>query len=480
MKPVIIGAGPAGLTAAHLLAERGVPSILLEASGAQVGGLSRTVAYKGFSFDIGGHRFFSKNPEIEAFWDHMLGDEMLSVERLSRILYRGRFYDYPLRALNAFGNLGLLETFRCLASYLHARLFPRRSVRSFEDWVVNQFGWRLYEVFFKTYTEKVWGMPCGEISADWAAQRIKGLSLWGAIQNALLGGSAAKTLIDRFRYPRLGPGTMWERVAGHVSANGCDLRMNARVARILWGEDGAYAIGYTSDGAFGEVSCTDVISTMDLRALVEALEPAAPPEVRSAAAGLRYRDFLTVVLIVDQAEVFPDNWIYVHEPQVRVGRLQNYKRWSPEMVPDARRTGLGLEYFCFEGDGLWSATDEELIALGCRELEILGLVPASRVVDGTVVRVRKAYPVYDDGYRENVRLIRDFFEVRIPNLHFAGRNGMHRYNNQDHAMMTGLLAAERILGGTRDPWRVNADAEYLENASRDEPDDARAVPERVS
>ncbi|UFP94069.1 NAD(P)/FAD-dependent oxidoreductase [Gloeobacter morelensis] len=479
---VVIGAGPAGLTAAYELSRLGVGATILERS-VHVGGISRTASYKGFRFDIGGHRFFSKSQEIEDLWSEVLGARLLDRGRLSRIFYRNRFFDYPIRPLNALVNLGPATAALCVASYLKARVLPPREVRSFEDWTVRSFGRTLYEIFFKTYTEKVWGMPCSEISADWAAQRIKGLSMASLLRSMLLPkpkgrGAVIKTLIDRFRYPGCGPGEMWETVARLVTGRGHRLVFDAQVERIERGSTGLSRV-WTADGR--AYAGSDFLSTMPLRELVEALDPPAPSAVQTAARALGYRDFLTVALIVDQTLVFPDNWIYIHDPTVKMGRIQNFKNWSPEMVPDTRYTCLGLEYFCFEGDGLWSAPDSELVALGCAELAKLGLVDPAKVVDGTVVRQAKAYPVYDDHYRENVEAIRAFLEREAPNVQLIGRNGMHRYNNQDHAMMTGLLAARNIAaGGQYNLWAVNADAQYQEEIREGELDGGgRLVPERL-
>ncbi|MBC8123373.1 MAG: NAD(P)/FAD-dependent oxidoreductase [Gemmatimonadaceae bacterium] len=479
---VIIGAGPAGLTTAYELTRYGVLSTVLERDPHKVGGLSRTAEYKGFRFDIGGHRFFSKSQEIEDFWTEILADRMLERGRLSRIFYRNRFFDYPLKPLNALTNLGIPTASACLLSYAQAKVFPPKQVRSFEDWVVMSFGRVLYEIFFKTYTEKVWGIPCSEISADWAAQRIKGLSMASLIKTTLLPapkqrGALIKTLIDRFRYPGRGPGEMWEAVAERIGERGCCVEMDAGVTRLDWGTDGLKTV-WTRNGSH---QGTHFVSTMPLRELVESLNPPAPQPVRAAAARLGYRDFITVALVIDQPECFPDNWIYIHDASVKLGRIQNFKNWSPEMVPDPRYTCLGLEYFCFEGDGLWTASDAELIELGKREVASLGLIDPAKVVDGTAVRQAKAYPVYDDFYAHNVQIIREFLECEIPNLQLAGRNGMHRYNNQDHAMMTGILAARNIAaGGTYDLWAVNSDAQYQEEIREGETDiSGRQVPRRL-
>jgi protoporphyrinogen oxidase len=487
---IVMGAGPAGLTAAYELMKRDVPVTVVEKDPDQVGGLARTAEYKGYRFDIGGHRFFSKNDEIEALWTEILGSEMLTRGRLSRIYYRGRFFAYPIKAVNALWNLGPLEAIRCLASYARARMQPVKNPRSLEDWVRNQFGWRLYSIFFKTYTEKVWGISTKELSADWAAQRIKSLDLWVVIRSALLPGRArgrqgevVTTLIDKFRYPRLGPGQMWERVAELSRDKGHPVLLGRSVARVKH-EGGRVRsiVTKTANGATEEHSGTDVISSIPIRELIARLEPPAPERVRRAAESLSYRDFITVALMVDRAELFPDNWIYIHDPSVKVGRMQNFKNWSPSMVPDQGKTCLGLEYFCFEGDGLWTMTDAALVDLARRELAQLGICSGDEVFDGVVVRQPKAYPVYDDTYQSNVEIIRDYLRSELPNLHLVGRNGMHKYNNQDHSMMTALLVARNIASGTEfDPWKVNADAVYHEDIKVGEPDrTGRQVPERIA
>jgi protoporphyrinogen oxidase len=466
---VIFGGGPAGLTAAWELTARGVPTQILEADPVTLGGIAQTASYKGFRFDIGGHRFFTKAPEVKRVWHEILADDdWLQVERMSRIYYRGKFFNYPLKPLNAFRNLGVWETILCVASYARARVFPTKPERSVEDWVSNRFGRRLYGIFFKTYTEKVWGMPCSEISADWAAQRIKGLSLLTSIKNAVMpqrkpkdGGEVIKTLIEEFEYPKLGPGMMWERAAEQVQEKGAALHMGARVASLLH-KDGALVEVRAEGGGEGVFRGTHFISSIPMRELVHILEPPPPPEVLRAADALSYRDFLTVVLVVNRDKLFPDNWIYVHDTSVKLGRVQNFKNWSPYMVPDPEKSALGLEYFCNEGDELWDMADEDLIALGSREIAQLGLADVADIEDGTVVRMRKAYPVYDEHYQTNVGVIRSYLAENLPNLQLVGRNGMHKYNNQDHSMMTALLAARNICGEHWDPWKVNTDAEYHE------------------
>jgi protoporphyrinogen oxidase len=481
---IIIGAGPAGLAAAHELSKSGRSCRVIEKDDI-VGGISRTVRYRGYRFDIGGHRFFTKVPEIQRFWEEILPDDFLERPRMSRIFYKDRFFDYPLKPVNALRGLGPVEAVRIGASYLRALIMPHAQERNFEEWVSNRFGYRLYEIFFKTYTEKVWGLPCAEISADWAAQRIKNLDLLQAVRNALLGSSASQevisTLIDRFHYPRHGPGMMWERCCERLEKKGlAAIDKGRRVDRLLH-ERGRITGVRLRQGAGGEhLATSHVISSMPLPELVRCLEPDPPTEIRAAADRLSYRDFLIVVLIVDREEVFPDNWIYIHSPEVKMGRVQNFKNWSPEMVPDSSRTSLGLEYFVSIGDELWEAADEDLVALGKAEMATLGLIEQDEVVDGTVVRMPKAYPVYDRNYRDSVASIRQYL-AEFTNLEVIGRNGQHRYNNQDHSMLSGIRAAQNVMGEHHDVWAVNVDGEYLEEVV--EPRDAtgdRLTPERVS
>ena len=466
-KVVIIGAGPAGLTAAYELCKEGVPSVVLEKDDV-VGGISRTVNYKGYLFDIGGHRFFTKVKAVDDMWREVLGDKrFLRRSRLSRIYYNKKFFFYPLKATNALLGLGLWNCFMMVASYAKAQMFPAKNEKSFEDWICNRFGRRLYETFFKTYTEKVWGLPCNEISADWAAQRIKGLSLIATIKNALISsqpkqkGDVIKTLIDAFDYPEKGPGMMWEMVAESIQKRESELKMRSDVSRIFWEPGKVTALEIEANGQKELVAGTDFISSMPVQELVRKLEPPPPPEVQAAADQLGYRDFLTVSLIVNKADLFQDNWIYIHDSEVKVGRIQNFKNWSPSMVPDPNKTCLGLEYFCFEGDGLWTMKDEDLVALGTKEIGILGLVDPKDVEDGAVVRMPKAYPVYDGVYVTAVDTIREFL-AGMPNLYLVGRNGMHKYNNQDHSMLTAMLSVKNILGANYDVWGVNVDNEYHE------------------
>jgi protoporphyrinogen oxidase len=467
---VIIGAGPAGLTAAYELCKAGVLSVVIEKDSV-VGGLSRTVNYKGYRFDIGGHRFFTKVKAVDQMWREVLGsNQFLRRTRLSRIYYNKRFFHYPLRASNALRGLGLWNSFLILVSYVHAQLFPEMPEKTFEQWVTNRFGRRLYQTFFKTYTEKVWGIPCNEITADWAAQRIKGLSLMTAIRNALMGkqlgskGEVIKTLVDSFDYPEQGPGMMWNTVRDLVTSQGGEVRLETSARKIRWSAGRIVALEVETHGKTQSIAGTHFISSMPIRELVQKLEPPVPAEIRAAAERLNYRDFLTVALIIKRAELFPDNWIYVHDPGVKVGRIQNFKNWSSHMVPDPETTCLGLEYFCFAGDGLWTMPDADLIGLATRELASIRLAEAADVIDGAVVRMPKAYPVYDSHYAEALRVVRSFLGG-LSNLHLVGRNGMHRYNNQDHSMLTAMLTVRNILGAHYDVWQVNVDEEYLEQTS---------------
>ncbi|AKH43179.1 protoporphyrinogen oxidase [Altererythrobacter atlanticus] len=481
----IIGAGPAGLTAGYLLAKAGKSVAIIEKDATYVGGISRTVEFDGYRFDIGGHRFFSKSQAVVDLWNEILPDDFIQRPRMSRIYYEGKFYSYPLRAFEALRNLGLLRSAACMASYLKYRLFPVREVKSFEDWTVNQFGRKLYSIFFKTYTEKVWGMPCDEMSADWAAQRIKGLSLWGAVADGIkrsLGlnkppndGKAVKTLLETFRYPRLGPGMMWEAARDRIVERGGQVLMGHGLKQLASDGNGGWRM--VADGPQGEMAihAGHAISSAPMRELAARLHPL--PSSTLEASQLKYRDFLTVALMIRSEDLFPDNWIYIHDSKVKVGRVQNFRSWSPEMVPHEDVACVGLEYFCFEGDGLWSSPDEDLIELAKGEMEILGLVDPSRVIGGAVVRQEKAYPVYDEDYAANVAAMRAELEEKHPTLHLVGRNGMHRYNNQDHAMMTAMLTVENILAGERifDTWCVNEDAEYHESGGEG---DAKAMPAR--
>ena len=418
-------------------------------------------------------------------------DDLIERPRLSRIYYNGKYFSYPLKALEALVNLGPVTSFACVLSYLRALTFPLANPRSFHDWVRNEFGERLFQIFFKTYTEKVWGIPCDEISADWAAQRIKGLDLGVAVRDAVRRslrlkrrtqpGVTVKTLIERFEYPRRGPGMMWEAAARKVVAQGGRLLMGHELTRLSYDSaQGLWHISLTdTSGDRENYAARHVVSSAPIAELIAKIDP--PPQSSKHAAALRYRDFITVALMLKKPDLFADNWIYIHDPSVRVGRVQNFASWSPEMVPEGTSC-LGLEYFCFEGDGLWTATDAELIARATAEAVKIGLIAAQDVFDSCVVRQPKAYPIYDDFYRARVAEIRNDIAANYPGLHLVGRNGMHKYNNQDHAMMTAMLTARNILAGETlyNVWNVNEDAQYQEAGVSEALSSERLVPRKVT
>lgn len=459
---VVIGAGPAGLTAAYELCQFGYKPRVLERSSI-VGGLSRTEQYKGFHFDMGGHRFFTKSKEVNDFWNRVMQDEFLQRPRLSRIYYQKRFFDYPLKASNALAGLGPVEAVRILLSYMRWSLLPQRPEKSFEDWVTNRFGKRLFEIFFRSYTEKVWGIPCSELRAEWAAQRIKNLSLRTAVLNMLFQRNGKVTsLIESFHYPRLGPGMLWKKVSDLIENKGSEVLLDQEVKEIRRDGNRITSIivndGITSE----EIEGSDFISSMPVVDFIDRLQPQAPDEILKAAGSLKYRDFLTVCLIVNKPDLFPDNWVYIHEPDVQVGRIQNFKNWSPDMVPDPSQSSLGMEYFCNEGDDLWTRSDAELIEQAKKEIHILGLANANDVIDGCVFRMQKSYPVYDADYKEALDSIKAYIET-FDNFQTIGRNGLHRYNNQDHSMLSAMLAVRNALSSERhDLWKVNAEQEYHE------------------
>jgi protoporphyrinogen oxidase len=475
-KPVvIIGAGPAGLAAGYELINRNVRPVVLERDGI-VGGIARTESYKDFFFDIGGHRFFTKNEEVNRLWKELLGDDFLRVNRLSRIFYQGKYFNYPLRPANALFNLGLVESLLILISYCRARLSPFPEENSFEEWIINRFGERLYKTFFKTYTEKVWGIPCSEIRADWAAQRIKGLSLLVAVSNALFGGQQSKSLIEQFDYPRFGPGMMWKSFMDRIVAGNGKVMLNAEVSAIHHSNAMITAVEYNDDNARIKLVPDQCISSLPISKLVQLFRPQPSAEVLDAANQLSYRAFIIVVLVIDIPELFPDQWLYVHSPKVKVGRIQNFKNWSSSMVPDQSKTSIGMEYFCNENDETWNTADSSLVENATREMVILGLGRAPQVIDSYVVRQSHAYPVYDSDYKKNLQVIRNYLE-NFSNLQTIGRSGMHRYNNMDHSMQTGTLAAQNCTGENHDLWEINEEKSYLEEDRRTR--EAPVVPEKV-
>lgn len=459
---VVIGGGPAGLTAAYQLAKRGHTPLVLEQREI-VGGLSRTESYKGYLFDMGGHRFFTKCREVNEMWHEVLADEFLTRPRLSRIFYRSKFFAYPLKPFNALMGLGIVNSILILFSYFRWQLFPYKKEETFEQWVTNRFGRRLFLTFFKTYTEKVWGIPCAELKAEWAAQRIKGLSLKSAVISMFFKPKKTiKTLIEQFEYPRRGPGQMWTKVKDLIEERGGEVRLQSDVVRVERNGKRINGIVVRREGREETVVGSDFISSMPINELVKRLDPPAPPDVLNAANSLKYRDFLTVCLIVDKPDLFPDNWIYIHDPSVQVGRIQNFKNWSPDMLPDATRTSLGLEYFCTVGDALWNTSDDQLVEQAKRELVAIGLAAPQDISDGCVFRVPYSYPIYDADYRDHLDKVRGFVDS-FENFQTIGRSGLHRYNNQDHAMLTGMLAVRNMIDGERhDLWNVNSDQEYHE------------------
>ncbi len=471
---VVIGGGPAGLTAAYelqKLSDKHVPHVF-EATD-MVGGISRTATYKGYRFDIGGHRFFTKVREVEDMWHEVLGDDFITVRRLSRIYYRDRFYDYPLRIFNALGNIGAYETYRIIGSYIKWKLRPKKQEDTFEEWVINRFGGRLYMHFFRSYTRKVWGIPPSQIRADWAAQRIKNLSLPKAVWNAISGSNDTASLIEEFQYPRLGPGMMWEKTRDLVRNQGGTVQMRSEVVKVnrdgnrvtsvdvqRWDEQNG------KSDKIERVEGAHFINSMAVRELIHAFDPPPPQEVIDAADRLKYRDFLIVTLMLDHADPFPDNWIYIHSPKVKVGRIQNFRAWSKEMLPNQNTSSIGMEYFCQKGDGLWSSSNEDLIKQAGEELETLKLASASAIIDGTVIRQPKAYPVYDREYKDAVDTVSTWLKT-LDNFETVGRNGLHRYNNQDHSMLSAMYAARNIMGANYDVWDVNIDRSYHEEFEAD-------------
>jgi len=467
-KPVvIIGAGPGGLAAAYELSKEGIQPIVIEKANT-AGGISRTETYKEYYFDMGGHRFFTKMERINRIWHEMLGDEFLKVSRISRIYYKGRFYDYPLRMFKTFFNLGPLESLLILLSYFKAQLLPYTEEVNFEQWVTNRFGRRLFRTFFQTYTEKVWGIPCHQIKSDWAAQRIKGLSLIVAVSNALLGTQNAKSLINTFNYPLKGPGMMWQRFSETIEAEGGQVRLNSEVVRLRHDKGRIVSVSCHKDDETEEILNGHVISSIPISQVVTLLEPKAPDKVLEAAQNLSYRAFIIVVLILNKKNLFPDQWIYIHSPEVKVGRIQNFKNWSAAMVPDSQKTSIGMEYFCNVGDDIWTKPDTELTDMAAQELSEIGLAEIDDITDRVVVRQPYAYPVYDQDYEKHLKVIRNYLR-NFDDFQTIGRNGMHRYNNMDHSMQTGIKAAQNVMGANHDLWRINDEDDYHEVAKKREP-----------
>jgi protoporphyrinogen oxidase len=457
---VILGAGPSGLATAYELIKQGVRPIVLEKAD-KVGGIARTETYKDYYFDIGGHRFFTKIDQVNKLWHEMLGEDFQKVRRMSRIYYEGRLFNYPLNIPNTLFNLGILESLLMILSYINAQFRPYREEKTFEQWVSNRFGRRLYKTFFQTYTEKVWGIPCNKIQAEWAAERIKGLSLIAAVTNALLGIKNAKSLIDEFHYPIKGPGMMWQRFQETIEDHGGKVMLNSEAIGLKHKNGRIISVSYLNEDKRTEIPVDHLISSIPITELVATLDPQPPAEVLRAAQQLSYRAFIIVVLVIDKQELFSDQWIYIHNPNVKVGRIQNFKNWSAAMVPDPQKTSVGMEYFCTEGDEIWTMPDAELIDIASRELSELGLSEIDRVIDSFIVRQPGAYPVYDPDYRGHLEVIKSYL-ASIDSLQTIGRSGMHRYNNMDQSMWGGILAAQNFLGANHDLWEINEEKEYLE------------------
>lgn len=458
----MVGGGPAGLTAAHVLALRGRSGTVIEAEGA-VGGIAKTVEFNGFRFDLGGHRFYTRIAQVQRLWEEMLGDELLLRSRLTRIYFRGRFFNYPLRANDVFKGLGVIESARCALSYLYWRHRLRHTgAQSFQDWVIREFGMRIYDAFFRSYTHKVWGIPGSEIRAEWAAQRIQDFSLWKALLGILaIDRGQQTTVIEEFLYPRLGPGQMWEAFRDKVESRGIPVQLNRSCVSVKHENAAVTGITIDTEGRLTDHDVDGLISTLALTDLIEAMDPPAPLPVLEAARSLRYRNFCLVALMTDEEVPFHDNWIYLHDPGTTAGRVQNFGAWSPAMVRPGT-TCLGVEYFCSSDDEIWLMSDEAAVAFAKEEMVRIGLLDPAKVTDGVKVRVPKAYPIYDGIYREAVAEIRGYLES-FSNLVTCGRNGLHRYNNQDHSMWSAILAALNLTDGeSYDIWSVNTRGEYLE------------------
>jgi protoporphyrinogen oxidase len=461
---IIIGAGPAGLAAARQLVNTQHFQVHVLEKADKVGGISRTESHNGYLFDIGGHRFFSRDPVITGLWQEMLGRDFLTVRRRSRIFYRRRYFSYPLNLWETVGNLGSMESLISCLSYLKAKIFPFADEDTFEQWTVNRFGRRLYEMFFKSYTEKVWGIPCTRIRSDWAAQRIKGLSFRTALSHALFRNTDTVSLIEAFSYPRLGPGMMWEKFSHEIQAAGGSVELGSPVVAIHHTDGLVREVSYRQADDIVRRPADEVVASLPLDNLISIMDPSPPPEILEAASKISYRSFIIIILVFDEEDLFPDQWLYIHSPEVTVGRIQNFKNWSPAMVPDQRTTSLGLEYFCDENDTLWSSDDQDLIRLAIQEIGHLGIARAGKVIDSCVLRQPKAYPVYDEHYREHVEVLKTYLG-QIRNLQTIGRNGMHRYSNMDLAMTSGILAAQNITGARHDLWQLGNSADYLEAGS---------------
>jgi protoporphyrinogen oxidase len=460
-KIVILGAGPAGMSCAYTLAKANHHPLILEKE-KEPGGLCRTIDFNGYLFDIGGHRFLSDSEEINRLWAEIMGHDMLRVKRLSRIYYDGKYFNYPLSFLNTFWNIGITKSFICISSYLRCKIFQPGDNNTFEGWITNNFGRKLYDLFFKTYTEKIWAMACRDISADWAIQRIKGLSLGVAIRKTLFGikgTSGPKTLKDEFFYPKRGPGEFYKRLERLISAQSGNFLYDTTITNIKHNRQKISSIEIKNcrGGETENIPVDYLFSSIPLPIFIRLLNPPPPQDIMAAADKLRFRSFLVVNIILNKELVFPDQWIYVHSPEVRLGRIQNYKNWNPAMVADPNKTSLGLEYFCTEEDSLWNMKDMDLIHFAVNELEKIHITSRRHLISGFVVRYPNAYPSYCFDYKKNVAAIRAYLEG-FSNFQAIGRAGLFRYDNSDRALLTGIYASRNFLGdGPYDIWSDNFD-----------------------
>lgn len=460
-KIIIIGAGPAGLAAGLKLVENKKNTIIFEKDN-QVGGISKTKKYKEFRFDLGGHRFFTKSKEINKLWEETLGKDFLDRDRISRIYYKEKFFDYPLKPFNTLSNLGILESVFIILSYTKSKIFPYKEEETFEQWVSNRFGKRLFNHFFKSYTEKLWGIPCNKIQAEWASQRIKNLSLTSAVKDSFQKRkNDIKTLIKKFKYPKYGPGMMYEKIAENIKKKQGKINLNHEITQINHEKEKIKNLIVKNHRKKIKFPCSYLISTMPITDLIFRLNPKPPKKILNAAKNLKYRSFITISIILKTDKSFKDTWIYINSPKVKLGRIQNFIRWSPYMVNKKGYITLGLEYFCTEGDEFWKMNDKKIIKFALNELESLKLAKKSDFVDGFVIRVPKAYPVYDKNYLENLNIIKNYLK-KLKNLQTIGRGGMFRYNNMDHSILTGICSAKNLIGENHDIWKINEEKSYHE------------------
>ncbi|GAB4009699.1 MAG: NAD(P)/FAD-dependent oxidoreductase [Bdellovibrio sp.] len=466
-RATIIGAGPAGLTAGYLLQKNGYEVVILEKDSTYVGGLARTVVKDGYRFDIGGHRFFTKSDRVKQFWEEIFSNRLIKRNRLSRILFRGKYFNYPLDLANVIKNVSFFETFKFGISYIWSHLFFKSDVKTFEQWVQKNFGNQLYLAFFKSYTEKVWGRPCSQISSDWAAQRINGLSIFSIIKSLFSKffginiRDETKSLISNFDYPRKGPGEMWEECRDQFIKLGGKLILGAEVKSIEQSEQ-LWKVFFKKNQMTIFNESEICISSMPLPFLIRNLSPSASDDAIIASTELSHRDFITVAVMFEGENTFQDNWIYLHDSNIKAARIQNYRNWSMEMVPNEKSVCLGLEYFCQHNDSFWELSDDKLQRVAKEDLKNLGfIIPESARFE--VIKVKEAYPVYCNNYSSKVEILKNEI-LKRNGLYVVGRNGMHRYNNQDHSIMTSILTVENIVNGTNiyDPWNVNQDAVYIE------------------